>query len=72
VAESAAAVESAYRREASARLEKLEPERALAFRRSNLPQAIAEAVLWHPGVSIDEQDRTRDWAPRPAESGVPQ
>lgn len=54
VAESAAAAESAYRHEASARIAILEQERAFAFRRSNLTQAIAEAVLWRPGDSVDE------------------
>lgn len=43
-AESAAATETAYRREAWARIADLERGRAFAFRRANLMQAIGEAV----------------------------
>jgi hypothetical protein len=51
-AEEAGTAETAYRREAAARIEALEQERAFAFRRLNLMRSVAGAVAGAEGEEI--------------------
>lgn len=56
-ADLAAAAESAYRREAWARIAVLERDRAIAFRRANLMQVIGEAARGAPDGSPGGQEQ---------------